>query len=153
MDLVQYNRNLSDSNDYDAIAFNLMDELDDSYKKAKIAITRVNMLAVQFAKFVYQYYVCTDHEGKPIKLPSHVYDPVTKELDLLFFLSLDKVSYRHVGGLCVTKNLRSQIQHVYDLYSKKNIGKVPSVTSLVVYNSQLQLRKDFHNFLENNNKG
>ena len=99
MELVQYNRNVSNVNDYKEIAFKLLDNLSRFEKEAKLAITRVNLGAVNFAKFVYQYYVCSDEKGKSVRLLNHVYDPESGELDLLFFLSLKKQSYRHEGGL------------------------------------------------------
>ena len=133
MELVQYNRDISNINNYKEIAFNLLDNLSQFEKEAKLAITRVNLAAVNFAKFVYQYYVCTDEKGKAVQLRDHVYDPDSGELDLLFFLSLKKQSYLHPGGLHVTKNLRQQIIHVYDLYKADKVGKLPSVTWETVY--------------------
>ena len=107
--IVQYNRDLRNIDNYNNVACNLINTLSDYCIEASLAVSKVNVAAVQFAKFVYQYYVCTDDNDKPIPVPDHVYNKTTGELDFMFFLSITKVSYKHTRTSNITKSLNKKL--------------------------------------------
>ena len=148
--IVEYNHDLRNIDNYNNVACDLINTLSDCIIEATLAVSKVNIAAVQFAKFIYQYYVCTDDNDKPIQLPDHVYNKTTGELDFIFFLSITKVSYKHSRTSNITKTLNKKIEEVYAYHKENYPNKLPSVGSNRCYESQRILRNQFQDYLKEN---
>ena len=140
LSIYNHNRDVSDSSNFDEIACKLLQNLSQLYLEANQAISKVNMGAILFAKFVYQYYVCTDQHKKPVVLDDHVYDATTGELDFFFFLSMKSCSYNN--GY-YTNSLNKKIVEVYEIYKTLHPEKLPSIAATTICERNRIIRNEF----------